>query len=119
MIDDIRITSTNQLQDMIREKRLTRQTHVTIQFANPTWSAMSGEGLPTLQFDQLNVIAHHLNAMINKDDGTWNDLTQWPPVTNNMIIAAVRKGIALPNLTRKRLLDSPNWPKFKSSDGLN
>ena len=62
---------------------------------------MSGEGLPTLRFDQLNVIAHHLNAMLHNDDTTWNDPTQWPPVTDNMIIAAVRKGIALPKLTRK------------------
>jgi hypothetical protein len=117
MIDDITITSVAQLQETIRLKRLTGQTHVTIQFANPRWSAMSGEGLPTLQFDQLNVIAHHLNAMLHPDDEPeWNDPTAWPPVTDDMIIAAVRKGIALPKLTRKRLFDSPDWPKFKGSE---
>jgi hypothetical protein len=119
MIDEITITSIAQLQETIRLKRLTGKTHVTIQFANPSWSAMSGEGLPTLQFDQLNVIAHHLNAMQNEgtdDDNNWNDPLQWPPVTDDMIIAAIRKGIALPKLTRKRLLDSPDWPKFKGSE---
>ncbi len=77
---------------------------------------MSGEGLPTLQFDQLNVIAHHLNAIRNEDDTSWDDPTQWPPVTDDMIIAAIRKGIALPKLTRKRLLDTPAWPQFKGSE---
>jgi hypothetical protein len=80
---------------------------------------MSGNGLPTLQFDQLNVIAHHLNAMLHDDkpdnDTTWKDPLQWPPVTDDMVIVTVRKGIALPKLTLKRLLDSPECPKFKGS----
>jgi hypothetical protein len=99
MIDETTITSIKQLEDTIRLKRLTGQTHVTIQFANPTWSAMSGEGLPTLQFNQLNVITHHLNAITNIDDSTRNDPTQWPPVTDDMIVAAIRNRIALPKLT--------------------
>ncbi len=77
---------------------------------------MSGEGLPTLQFDQLNVIAHHLNAIRNEDDTSWDDPTQWPPITDDMILAAVHKGIALPKLTRKRLIHTPDWPQFKGSE---
>jgi hypothetical protein len=79
MIDDIPITEIAQLTQMIQLKILTGQLHVNIQFANPQWwSAMSGDGLPTLQFDQLNVIIHHLNT-INNDGTSWNN-----PIQNTM-----------------------------------
>jgi hypothetical protein len=116
MLDEVTILNVEHLQETVRLKRLTGNTHITIQFANPSWSAMSGEGLPTLQFDQLNVIAHHLNAIRHDEDNSWDDPTQWPPITDDMILAAVRKGIALPKLTRKRLLHTPDWPQFKGSE---
>jgi hypothetical protein len=60
---------------------------------------MSGDGLPTLQFDQLNVITtHHLNA-INNNGTAWKDPIKWSPLDNNNIIAAIQKGLALPKLT--------------------
>jgi hypothetical protein len=76
MIDKITITSIGQLQEAVLQKCMTWKRHVNIQFANLWWSAMSGDGLPTLQFDQLNVITHHLNAMLHNDDTTWNHPTQ-------------------------------------------
>ena len=115
MVDNVTITNTAQLTETIRLKCLTGQLHVTIQFANPRWSAMSGEGLPTLQFDQLNVITHHLSA-INNDGTTWNDPIKWPPLDRDNIIAAIHKGLALPKLTRKRLIDTPDWPQFRDSE---
>jgi hypothetical protein len=90
MIDDITITDITQLTEVIRLK--------WIQFANPRWSAMSGNGLPTLQFDQLNIITHHQNA-INNDGTTWKNPLQWPPLDKDNIIASVQKGLALPKLT--------------------
>jgi hypothetical protein len=74
MIDDITITDTTQLKRIIREKRQKGQTQVKIQFAQPLWSSMTGEGLPSLHFDQLNVIAHHLHAMRTGHD-LWLDKT--------------------------------------------
>ena len=38
---------------------------------------MSGEGIPTLQADQLNVIAHHINSICTGKD-LWPDKRQWP-----------------------------------------
>jgi len=38
---------------------------------------MSGEGVPTLQVYQLNVIAHHLHTMKAKED-LWTDKSDWP-----------------------------------------
>jgi hypothetical protein len=39
---------------------------------------MSGEGVPTLQSDQLNVIAHHLNGINNEEDNIWVIKMEWP-----------------------------------------
>jgi hypothetical protein len=100
MVDDITIIDIDQFAETIRLKRLTGQLYVKIQFANPRWSAMSGDGLPTLQFDQLNVITHHLNA-INTDGTSWDDPIKWPPLDNENITAAIHKGLALPKLTRR------------------
>ena len=57
-----------------------------------------------------------LHSSCNDDDTSWDDPSQWPPITEDMIPAAVRKGIALPKLTRKRLIDTPDWPQFKGSE---
>jgi hypothetical protein len=80
MVDDITITDITQFTEMICLKQLTGQLHLKNQFANPRWSAMSGDGLPTLHFfNQLNIITHHLNA-INNDGTTWNDPITCPPL---------------------------------------
>jgi hypothetical protein len=115
MIDDITITDTTQLKRIIREKRQKGQTQVKIQFAQPLWSSMTGEGLPTLHFDQLNVIAHHLHAMKTGHD-LWLDKTEWPPIDDDTIALAIMKGLALPKLTRRRAMQSKSWDKFHASE---
>jgi hypothetical protein len=72
MIDDETVYTTANIVRILSEKREARKAHVTIQFAQPLWSATSGEGVPTLHFDQLNVIAHHLHA-INTGETLWKD----------------------------------------------
>ena len=66
MVEGIPITSTQQFRDLISELRLKkRHEHAKIKllhFARPRWAHMTGDGLPTLAFDQLNVIAHHLST---------------------------------------------------------
>ena len=98
MVNNTTITNIEQFTETIQLKQLTGQLHVKIQFASPQWSAMSGDGLPTLQFDQLNVITHHLHA-INNNGSTWNDPIKWPRLDNKNIIAAIHKGLALPKLS--------------------
>ncbi len=112
MVDNITITNIAQFTETIQLKQLTGQLYVKIQSANPQWSAMSGDGLPTLQFDQLDVITHHLNA-INNDGATWNNPVKWPLLDNDNIIAAIHKGQVLPKLTGQQLLDTPEWKKLK------
>jgi hypothetical protein len=103
LIDNITLTDTTQLKRIIRGKRQKGQTEVKIQFAQPLWRSMTGEGLPTLHFDQLNVIAHHLHAM-KTGHGLWLDKTQWPPIDDDTITLAIMKGLALPKLTRRRAM---------------
>jgi hypothetical protein len=82
-------------------KQCLHKSHVTIQFAWPTETATSSEGVPTLQFDQLNVIAHHLPA-INTGEIIWHDPLTWPPVEDESIRLATMKGLALPKLARRK-----------------
>jgi hypothetical protein len=98
MINDITITDTTQLKRIIPEKRQKGQTQVKIQFAQPLWSSMTGEGLPTPHFNQLTIIAHHLHAMKTGHD-LWLDKTEWPQINDDTIALAIMKGLALPKLT--------------------
>ena len=40
-----------------------KQTNTTIEFKSLVGIVMSSEGVPPLQVDQLNIIAHHLNKI--------------------------------------------------------
>jgi hypothetical protein len=97
------------------QKRLKHQRHVTVQFAHPSWTATTSEGVPTLQFDQLNVIAHHLHA-IRTSDTLWHDPLTWPPLDDQAINLAIQKGLALPRITRRRAQTMPEWPHFLKSE---
>ena len=115
MIDDEPVHSPTDVVRILAEKRHQQKTHVTIQFARPLWSATSGEGLPTIHFDQLNVIAHHLHA-IKTGETIWNDPLTWPPITDEALHLAIHKGLALPKLTRKKAQQLTEWPKFQDSE---
>jgi hypothetical protein len=49
---------------------------------------MTGEGLPTLHFDQLNVIVHHLHH-INTGKDLWPNKEEWPPIDDASIALAI------------------------------
>ena len=76
---------------------------------------MTGEGLPTLHFDQLNVIAHHLHT-INTGEDPWTDKTKWPPITDESIRMAINKGLAIPKITRRKAMQTESWTKFHESE---
>jgi hypothetical protein len=61
---------------------------------------MADHGVPQLHLDQLNVIAHHLDAIKHNRKDSWPGLpTDMPPLEEEDIIAAIHKGLALPRLT--------------------
>ena len=76
---------------------------------------MTGEGVPIIHFDQLNVIAHHLQAI---KDGTesWEDPLQWPePLTDQTPLMIMKQQTAT-RLTRKKVMQMKEWPRFRESE---
>ena len=53
-----------------------KESNITIKFGSLIGFAMSGEEVPTLQTDQLNVTAHHLNE-INTNVDLWTNQAEW------------------------------------------
>lgn len=115
LIDNEDVYSSADVVRIMAEKRHQHKTHVTVQFAQPAWSATSSEGVPTLQFDQLNVIAHHLHA-IRTGETIWNDPLSWPPIDDDTLHIAIRKGLALPKLSRRKAKTLQEWPEFLKSE---
>jgi hypothetical protein len=115
LIDDEDVYTPADVVRIMAEKRLQRKQYVTIQFAQPSWSATSSEGVPTLQFDQLNVIAHHLHT-INTGETLWNNPLSWPDISDETLLLAIRKGLALPKITRRKARMMTEWPGFLKSE---
>mmetsp|Transcript_41292 Transcript_41292/g.99472 ORF Transcript_41292/g.99472 Transcript_41292/m.99472 type:complete len:279 (+) Transcript_41292:1836-2672(+) len=122
MIDDITITSPAQFKEVINQKRRDSRHQadsITIQFAKPRWAHMNGEGIPTMAFDQLNVVAHHLSTL-RSPEPSWMD-SYWPDLRDQDLDSIIRKGIAVPKMTHRKLKaagDPEEWIKFKQSECL-
>ena len=74
---------------------------------------MSGLGVPTLQADQLNVIAHHLNE-INTSQDLWPNKEDWPKLMDSPEIK--EEQIRINKLQRKNLIGTEDWPEFQKSE---
>ena len=79
----------------------------------PTGFAMSGEGVPTLQADQLNVIAPHLHNINNKQD-IWTDKEEWPVPIDSP--ESITEQIRISKLIRHKLQGTGEWDKFLKSE---
>lgn len=119
MVDDVEITSVEQFKNVFRDKKNKfkgQAKTIDVQFAHPRTRALSGGGIPTLAFDQLNVITHHLRSL-DTDGRSWPKHQEWPDVDEQDIQAAADQNIALMKLTRRRLKNDPiEWPKFEKSE---
>ena len=97
---------------IIQHAGQSQKRQIAIQFAKPRWKSHTSEGIPTLNFDQLNVITHHLQAIQNNSTKSWTDTTNWPPITEESINLAIMKGLAIPKLTRRKAKQLKEWTKF-------
>ena len=66
LVNDELIRNDNDIIIAVENAKRARQKNITIVFGSLVGFAMSGEGVPTLQADQLNVIAHHLHEINTK-----------------------------------------------------
>jgi hypothetical protein len=76
-INDEPISKEKDIIQVIQRARNNKQSSIKIEFGSLVGFAMGGKGVPTLQSDQLNVIAHHLYNINNEED-IWVDKTEWP-----------------------------------------
>jgi hypothetical protein len=116
-INNIPVHSIRDVKSIITEQRQLRQTTVTIQFAKPLAPSMADHGVPQLHLDQLNVIAHHLDAIRQERTQSWPGLpTDMPPLEDEDIEAAISKGLAIPRMTRRTVMSSPEAPKWRKTE---
>ena len=67
-INDKEIHSANNIVKATQKGIKEHKQMAKIEFATLTAFALNGNGVPTLQTDQLNVIAHHINAIQMMDN---------------------------------------------------
>ena len=76
---------------------------------------MNTSGILTLQADQLNVIAHHIQSIRTKQD-IWEDPLEWPIMINSEPV--LKKSIKIAALRQKQLMDTPDWSGFLATQLL-
>jgi hypothetical protein len=78
---------------------------------------MANHGVPQLHLDQLNVIAHHLDAIKQQREESWPGLpTDMPPLDDEDIDAATHKGLAIPRMTCRTVMRSPEAAKWRTTE---
>jgi hypothetical protein len=116
-INDIPIHSIQDIKSIIHEQRQLRRPTVTIQMAKPLAPSMADHGVPQLHLDQLNVIAHHLDAIKQERTESWPGLpTDMPPLDDEDIDAAIHKGLAIPRMTRRTVMRGPDAAKWRKTE---
>jgi hypothetical protein len=101
------------MKEVTQRARNNKQTTIKIEFGSLVGFAMSGEGVPTLQLDQLNAIAHHLNGINNEED-IWVDKKEWPQPIDSM--EAIKEKVRVNLMKRNRLKLTPEWDDFLKSE---
>ena len=97
----------------VQKARNNNQKNIKIEFGSLVGFVMSGEGVPTLQADQLNVIAHHLNE-INTNVDLWPNKKDWPQLLDSPEIIPTQ--IKVNKLRRKLLKETDEWDSFLKSE---
>ena len=69
------ITNNMDTKTAVQRAHNNKQLNITIEFRSVVRFKMSGEGVPRLQADQLNNVAHHLNQ-INTNVDLWPNKSQ-------------------------------------------
>jgi hypothetical protein len=99
---------------VIQRARDNKQTTIKIEFGSLVGFAMSGKEVPTLQSDQLNVIAHHLNSIINNEKDIWVDKTEW--LQSIDFEEAVKEKVRVNVMRRNKLKQTPEWDALIKSE---
>jgi hypothetical protein len=112
-INDEPIKNKEDIKAVIQRTRNNKQTTIKLEFGSLVGFAMSGEGVPTLQSNQLYVIAHHLNSINNEED-IWVDKTEWPQSIDSE--EAGKEKVRVNVMKRNKLKQTPEWDAFLQSE---
>ena len=83
------ITNDDDIEIAIENAKKNKQKNIIIVFGSKVGFPMSGEGVPTLQADQLNVIAYHLHEINTKEDLLPNK-EEWPHLMGSPVYCQYR-----------------------------
>ena len=114
-IDDIEITSRRQLIQTIRKYRQQGKQSAKIEFARPNNTNHTGDGIPIMHFDQLHVVAQHIHQIRTGEDVNM-DTIEWPEISHESLSIAKKKGMNIPKLTRRKIMESEDAAAFKKSE---
>lgn len=115
-INDTHVRSDIDIMLAIKQAKQARKRVITVEFVTPYPIALSGEGIPTLQYDQLAVIATHLHELRQR---TTTTTPQQQPTTITQKVHNINQiTIPLSNkiLRRKQLQTQDDWPLFRASE---
>ena len=101
------------IKDAVSQAKQNRKKEVKIEFGSLVGFAMSGKGIPTLQADQLNVIAHYINSIRTSKD-LCPDKQQWPQKLDTAEMIA--QDIHIVKLQRQKLQQQTDWQGFIESE---
>ena len=107
------ISNNMDIKAAVQKARNNKQKNIKIEFGSLVGFAMSGEGVPTLQVDQLNVIAHHLNEINAKVD-LWPNKQDWPHLLDSPEIIPTQTKVN--KLRWKLLKETDEWDSFLKSE---
>ena len=98
---------------MVRKAKQQHQKQIKVEFGSLVGFAMSGEGIPTLQTDKMNVITHHIHSICTKHD-LWTDKTPWPNAIDSAKM--INHEVKISKLQQKKLQLQDDWNGFCLSE---
>ena len=114
-IDGKSIKSRDDIVTTVKQAKQEHKKIVKVEFGSLAGFARSGEGIPTLQINQMNVIAHH-NHSIRMKQYLWpqNDQTKWP--INIDSPESIEQQIQIAKLQQQKLKLQADWNGFLQSE---
>ena len=67
-VDGKPIKCRDDIETTVKQAKQQHKKSIKVEFGSLAGFAMSGERIPTLQTDQMNVIAHHIHSIQMKQD---------------------------------------------------
>ena len=115
-IDGKLIKKYQDIADAIAQAQQECKQQVKIKFGLLAGFVMSGKGIPTLQADQLNIIAHHIHTIETNND-LWPKKYYWPQNINTTDM--IDQDIYILKLQQQRLQQQSDQQGFYNQNGNN